>query len=172
LLIKEAVERHSSEQGFCNKLWEATALVFGTGFGFGYSPVAPGTVGSLLGLFVVWTWQQVQLPSAVNGLAIAATVLAGIPICSRAARLFDVEDPSHVVFDEIAAFPIVFLAIPFDWTSGFIGFCWFRLFDVIKPWPVHRLENLPGGIGIMADDLAAAVYAAVSLWLTVKLFEM
>ena len=75
------------------------------------------------------------------------------------------KDPGQVVFDEIAAFSVVFLFVPISLRSAILGFLLFRLFDVWKPWPARRLERLPGGLGIMADDFAAAVYAAGGLWL-------
>ncbi len=153
-----------------HKTWETTALVLGTGFGLGFSRVAPGTVGSLLGLVAVWSWQQWQLPVMAGVLMATAAILAAIPICSRAAQKFGRPDPGQVVLDEIAAFPIVFSMVAVDLTTGVAGFLWFRLFDITKPWPVRRLEKFPGGIGIVADDLAAGVYAGAALWLTVWLF--
>ncbi len=111
-----------------------------------------------------------QLPALAGFLAATATILAAIPICSRAAQSFGRPDPGQVVLDEIAALPIVFSMVPVDLTTGVAGFLWFRLFDITKPWPVRRLEKFPGGIGIVADDLAAGVYAGAALWLTVWLF--
>jgi phosphatidylglycerophosphatase A len=69
------------------------------------------------------------------------------------------------VFDEIAAFGVVYLLVPFNLLTAVLGFVLFRLFDIWKPWPARRLERLPGGLGIMADDFAAGLYAAGSLWL-------
>jgi phosphatidylglycerophosphatase A len=151
-------------------------LVLGTGFGFGYSPVAPGTVGSLWGLLLAWGLQQSGWSLWAQLVVIAVVFLVGIPICGRAARLLGAEDPGQVVFDEIAALPVVFLLIPIDGnidvTTAIAGFAWFRLFDIAKPWPVRRLDQIDGGLGIMADDMAAALYAAGALWLTVWGFAL
>jgi len=97
--------------------------------------------------------------------AAVAIALVGVPICGRGAQLLGLEDPGPVVWDEIAAFPIVFFLIPVTWTTASLGFLLFRLFDVWKPWPAYRLEHLPGGWGIMADDLAAGLYARMCLGL-------
>lgn len=71
-----------------------------------------------------------------------------------------------MVFDEIAAFPLVFAAVPVNGPTALLGFAWFRLFDIWKPWPASRLDKLHGGLGIMADDAAAGVYAGIALCLT------
>jgi phosphatidylglycerophosphatase A len=145
-------------------LAERALLVLATGFGLGYAPRAPGTVGSLAGLPLVWGIQHLSSPLAEPVTAVLLFVI-GIPICSAGARLLGAKDPGAVVFDEIAAFPVLFLGMPLNLATGAVGFVLFRLFDVVKPWPVSRLERLPGGLGIMADDFAAAVYAAAGLWL-------
>ena len=99
----------------------------------------------------------------------------GVPICSIAARRLGSKDPGAVVWDEIAAMPVVFCLTSFDRPAGSLaavlalGFGFFRLFDIAKPPPCRWLEHLPGGWGIMADDLGAAIYAGLclhgSLWL-------
>lgn len=138
-----------------------------TGFGIGRLPKAPGTFGSLWGLVLVRGLEHV--PTPWRWLLAAGIIAVGVPICGRAARLLNAKDPGSVVFDEIAAFPIVFCAVTLNWTTGLLGFVLFRLFDIIKPWPVSRLERLPGGWGIMADDLAAGMYAGGCLWCVVRL---
>jgi phosphatidylglycerophosphatase A len=76
-----------------------------------------------------------------------------------------------VVCDEIAAFAIVFALTPVTWMTAAVGFAWFRVYDIAKPWPISRLERLPGGWGIMADDLLAGVFAAAALHGTLWLLE-
>ena len=95
--------------------------------------------------------------------------MMGVPICSRSAAIIGKKDPGAVVFDEIAAFAVVYLFLPVTVWTAVLGFGWFRLFDIWKPWPVKRFECFPDGWGIMADDAVAGVYAAVFLWLTVWL---
>ena len=136
-------------------------LVLATGLGLGYAPVAPGTVGSLLGLPLAWGIQQ--LPPWGQPVVAVALFLVGVPICAAGARLLGSKDPGAVVFDEIAAFSVLFLGVQFSAVSGLLGFLLFRAFDVSKPWPVERLERLPGGWGIMADDFAAALLAGILL---------
>lgn len=136
-------------------------LLLATGLGVGYSPIAPGTFGSLLGLPLAWGIQQI--PWWGQPVAAVLLFLAGVPICAAGGRLLNSQDPGAVVFDEIAAFSVLFLGVKVNMLTGGLGFLLFRLFDVAKPWPVCRLERLPGGWGIMADDFAAALCAGVVL---------
>jgi phosphatidylglycerophosphatase A len=149
---------------------ERLLLFVATGCGLGYAPLAPGTFGSLAGLPLAWGLYHLPL----WGRCIAAVLLfvAGIPVCGVGARLLGLKDPGPVVFDEIAAFAVVFLLTPLNWLSAVIGFVLFRLFDILKPWPANRLERLPGGLGIMADDCAAGVYSAAVLWCIDRWFSL
>lgn len=144
----------------------------GTGLGLGFAPVAPGTFGSLLGPPLVWAFQQTQLPLAANFAFAVGLFLIGGPICTRSAVYFGKKDPGQVVFDEIAAFAVVYLFLPVTVWTALLGFGWFRLFDIWKPWPIKRFERFPDGWGVMADDTVAGVYAAAFLWLTVWLFDL
>ncbi|MCA9074871.1 MAG: phosphatidylglycerophosphatase A [Planctomycetaceae bacterium] len=140
-------------------LIDRVTMLLATGLGFGYSPWAPGTVGSLWGPILVWWMQSAGLTGVgwfVTSLIIA---LIGVPICKRAASILGVKDPGSVVWDEIAAFPLVFAFTQVTPATAFLGFVCFRVFDIAKPWPIRRFERLPGGWGIMADDLVAAVFA-------------
>jgi len=154
-----------------HSLWDQTVLILATGLGIGFVPVMPGTFGTLLGLPLAWGLDRSGWPLAVQIAAIVAIFLAGIPLCDRAARLFDKKDPGSVVFDEIAAVPIVFLLERMTFSTAILGFIWFRIFDIAKPWPVRRLERFPGGLGIMIDDVMAAIYAGLALWLTLKVWH-
>ena len=149
-------------------LLDLLAVSLGTGMGIGFAPKAPGTFGSLLGPPLVIATQQLDLPPAVLSIVIVAFCLLGIPICSRASVALGKHDPGQVVYDEIAAFWLVFLpqlvtGTPITWQHAIAGFVLFRIFDISKPWPVSQLERLPGGLGIMADDLAAGLMAAAIL---------
>lgn len=151
--------------------WQRFAKLVATGFGVGYVPLIPGTVGSLWGLPLVWVLQRLLSPKSPGSIfyAVAALLIAvaAVAICHRASREFEKRDPKQIVFDEIAAFPVVYLFVTINWTTAIIGFVWFRLFDIFKPWPIRRLEKLPGGLGIVVDDLAAGIYAAAALMFTV-----
>ncbi|MFQ5733493.1 MAG: phosphatidylglycerophosphatase A [Planctomycetaceae bacterium] len=148
---------------------DRAALFVATGCGVGYAPVMPGTVGSVWGVAMMIGWQQIGWPEWTGLLLGAAMFGLGVPLCSRAAAVLKVKDPGSIVFDEIAAFPFIFAFIEVTWLSAVMGFVWFRLFDVLKPWPCSRLDKLPGGLGVMADDAAAAAYAAIALWGTLRL---
>lgn len=142
-------------------------LLLATGLGTGLSPWAPGTVGSLLGPPLIWGCSLVLPPLGL----LAAGVLfiaIGPSVCTRASKLLGTHDPGSVVYDEIAAFWIVFApqlaqGEELTWPVLVAGFVLFRIFDISKPWPVSRLEKLPDGTGIMADDLAAGAMAAIVL---------
>src|SRR5437016_4747688 len=103
-----------------------------TGFGIGFAPQAPGTFGSLLGLPLAWGIQQ--LPIWGQYVAPAVCFAVGVPICGIAARRMGVKDPGAIVFDEIAAFSVVFLFVPLHIATAVVGFLLFRLFDISKLW--------------------------------------
>jgi phosphatidylglycerophosphatase A len=151
-----------------HSLRDRTILLLATGFGIGLVPVMPGTFGTLLGLPLAWVLDKAEGPPGIEFAAIGAIFLAGIPLCGRAAQLLGRPDPGCVVFDEIAAMPLVFLLERITFTTAILGFLWFRVFDISKPWPIRRFERLHGGLGIMIDDVLAALYAAIALWLTLK----
>ena len=164
-------------------------LFLAQGFGVGRIPFAPGTWGSLLG--VVWSaLLLVFFPPAIVAVVVMLSVLLAVWICGEAERIMGEKDPSSIVLDEIVAMPIVYAGIWFlaigkslefgdyvtkrggisaltelakGWPVILAGFLLFRLFDIWKPWPIRRLQNLPGGWGVVVDDLAAAFLAAVAL---------
>lgn len=150
-----------------SRIWEQSAIALGTGLYVGFIPVAPGTFGTLLA--VPLAWGLTCLPGGLQPAITVILLIAGVPICGRAAQSLGKEDPGAVVLDEIAAYLLIFLFVPWHPASAVMAFAMFRLFDISKPWPVHRLEMLPKGWGIMADDVAAALYAAgvvrALLWL-------
>lgn len=140
---------------------EWTIVFVAEGFGTGWARYAPGTWGSALGVGIAWLmW---QLPWPFRWFLTLLIVLAGIPLCGTAAKILGTKDPRRVVWDEIAAMQIVFLIAPAELILLVPGFLLFRLFDIWKPWPIERLERLPGGLGIMVDDLAAGVMASAVL---------
>ena len=144
------------------------AIALCTGFGAGYSPVAPGTAGSAVGIVIAWLLWQTELP---YGVAIAALVTAAIGFwaAERGAIHFADKDPGPVVIDEIAGQLLTLALLPHSWQLLVISFFLFRLLDIWKPFPARQLEKLRGGVGIMVDDLAVAVYGnlllqALVLW--------
>ncbi len=132
------------------------------GFGSGLAPVAPGTAGSLVGLALAWATMDMPL---VSRLVVAiALILSGIWICGEAARRIAVHDHPGIVWDEIAGIYLALLVAPPSIWAWALGFGLFRLFDIWKPWPIRDLDHrLKGGLGIMLDDLVAALYTALIL---------
>lgn len=153
-------------------LLDRLAWLYATGCGVGLAPKAPGTFGSLLGPLIVAGWQSLLRPTYESVIVAVAGVLVGVAAAQRTAQRCGLEDPGSVVCDEIAAFAIVFAMMPVTWTTAVIGFIWFRVFDIAKPWPIRRLERLPGGWGIMADDLLAGVFAAAALHATIAIIDL
>ena len=141
------------------------ALTLATWFGCGYAPKGPGTAGSLGGIVVAVLLAHLAGLAPWRLLILAAAVTpVGIWAASRTALIRNTKDPQIVVIDEVLGQWIALAAVapmsPFHLAAAFVLF---RLFDIFKPWPVRRLEALPGGVGIIADDLMAGVYAAAVL---------
>jgi phosphatidylglycerophosphatase A len=135
-------------------------LAIATVFGIGYVPVAPGTFGSAAGLAVWWLLPRSAVAQAI---AILAIFILGSWGGNVAERHFGRTDPGQVVVDEVMGMMITLFLIPVGWIGALAGFLLFRVFDVIKPYPANRLEQLHGGVGVMADDAMAAVYANLVL---------
>jgi len=132
------------------------------GFGTGLAPKAPGTVGSLFG--VVLAWWMLPLSLEMKLAAGLVMLLAGVWICGESARRIGVHDHPGIVWDEIAAMFLVLQVAPPEIWAWALGFGLFRLFDIWKPWPIRDLDHrLGGGLGIMLDDVVAALYAALLL---------
>ena len=137
-------------------------VLIATAGGAGYAPVAPGTFGAVIG--VLWHLLFRRFDNRIELVSLIALTAVGIWAAGVAAQAAGRKDPGHVVVDEVAG-QAVTLAL---WHTGafglFLGFVLFRLFDILKPWPVRQFEALPSGVGIMADDLMAGVYG----WLVLK----
>lgn len=136
-------------------------MLIATAGGAGLAPVAPGTFGSLPGLVVAWlAWKGGPWTGVV---AVAVLALVGTWAADGAARVIGTSDPGRVVIDEVAGQVMALLFLEPTWRVLAAGFFLFRLFDVVKPFPARQLERIDGGSGIMADDLAAGVYANLVL---------
>ena len=132
------------------------------GLGTGLSPVAPGTAGSILGLALAWL--TMELPLTMRLVVAIALMVSGVWICGESARRIGVHDHSGIVWDEIAGIYVALLVVPPLMWAWALCFGLFRLFDVWKPWPIRDLDHrLKGGLGIMLDDLVAALYTALIL---------
>jgi len=142
--------------------WERLQHWFAIAGPIGLIPWVPATFASLATAAACWALP----PRAATVLALAAALfLLGGFAASTAERLAAEPDPRNVVVDEIAGQLLSFVFVaPLNWRLALAGFLLFRLFDVLKPWPVYLAERLPRGWGIMADDLLAGLYAAAGLW--------
>lgn len=146
---------------------KAIVKFLATGTYTGLSPAAPGTVGTLWG--VVIAWFTAPAPPLVQALVITVVFAASVYLSGEESRNHGRHDPGHIVCDEVAGVLVAFFLIPFSWLNAIIVFILFRLFDILKPWPVGALDKrIKGGLGITVDDIAAGVYAnicaQVTLW--------
>ena len=135
-------------------------LALATVLGLGYVPVAPGTCGSAVGLLL---WMVLPASTLVQATAIGALFVTGAWSGGVAERHFDTTDPAPVVIDEVMGMLITLFLNPVGWAGAAGAFLLFRIADVVKPFPANRVERWPGGLGVMADDAVAAVYANLTL---------
>lgn len=144
-------------------LSDRLVVAIATGVYVGYLPPAPGTLGSLLGLLLLWPLK----PGTVQVLVTLFLIGVGIVVADQAARVIGGQDPPAIVIDEIAGIAVATLLLPPQVQERVVAFVIFRVFDVIKPFPARQAERLPGGFGIVGDDLIAGLYAnlLVRLWL-------
>jgi phosphatidylglycerophosphatase A len=138
--------------------------------GAGFFPVAPGTVGSAAGV-VIYMLTRHWAPVAQGSLLLAIIVI-GIWAGDVTAKALNREDPGPVVIDEVAGQLVTLFLTGVGWTGAIAGFFIFRVLDIIKPPPARQLEGLHGGLGIMADDLAAGAYGWGLMWLAAYLWDV
>ena len=146
------------------------AQLLASNLGLGYAPVAPGTVGTLAGLPAFWL---------LAGLAPAAylltlMVLTGLAVWAAGVtgRHYGVVDDRRIVIDELAGYLVTVALLPWSWLTALLGFAWFRLFDILKPPPVGWIDrHCKNGFGVVFDDVAAGLYAALALRLTLSLLQ-
>jgi len=132
------------------------------GFGSGLAPKAPGTFGTLAAIPIYLLIAQQTL--WIYLLITLIVSIAGIYICDKTSRDMGVHDHGGIVWDEIAGYLITMIAVPFSWTAVITGFVLFRLFDILKPWPISWLDKkVGGGLGIMLDDIVAGLFALIGL---------
>ena len=144
-------------------------VLLSSGFYVGYIPFASGTFGTALAALILWPVARFNaLPSEggspwVYLLIFLLITAVGIWTAGEAEKIHDKRDSGKIIIDEIAGFFVAMFLLPFEWVWVGAAFFVFRFFDVLKPWPVRWLERLPGGFGVVCDDLAAGVYSCVLL---------
>jgi phosphatidylglycerophosphatase A len=140
------------------------ARMIATWFGAGDLPGAPGTWGSLaaipFAILIVLVGGQLLL-----AVAVLIAFVVGIWASGKLATFHRLEDPQRVVIDEVAGQWLAILPIALDWRYYVVAFLLFRFLDITKPWPLKDFERMPGGLGIMADDIGAGIYAGILTWL-------
>jgi phosphatidylglycerophosphatase A len=134
----------------------------------GYAPVAPGTFGSAIGLAVFYVVRH-QRSTTVEVGVIVALAAVGLWSATEAEHHFGGIDPGPVVIDEVIGMLITLAFIPVNIAGAIVAFFIFRFLDVVKPWPARRLERLPGGFGVVLDDMMAGVYGNIVMWGLVRL---
>lgn len=158
-------------KGFFSSIYSVLLLSFSSVFGIGYFPKAPGTAASVAALLFVWFFK------CSFGQIVMATLLltlAGVYLTTVTEKLLKKTDPSLVVIDEwvgqwITLLPLVYLG-RYDFFLLILGLVFFRFFDIKKPLGIYQLQELPGGWGIMADDVLAGLYGAILLYLITFIF--
>lgn len=144
-----------------NRISRAITLFIAQGAYAGKSPVAPGTAGTLVGVLLYLGVKTLSLPK-YGALCILLCVV-GAWTADRAEALLGCKDCSSIVIDEIAGFLIAMFMVPSGWGFLAAAFLLFRAFDVVKPWPLHGLQDVRGGLGVMLDDIGAGVYTNLVL---------
>jgi phosphatidylglycerophosphatase A len=147
-----------------NIIWRVIASFFGLGF----FPVAPGTLASLA-VVLLYKWLLHPLPLPYLLVLLFLLLVLGVPAAGAYSSELKKTDPRRVVVDEAVGQFLVLVSVSPDWSLLIIGFLLFRFFDIVKPFPIRKLEGLPGGWGIMADDVAAALLAKLLLHIFIYL---
>ncbi|MEJ2101558.1 MAG: phosphatidylglycerophosphatase A [Desulfobacterales bacterium] len=144
------------------KFRERAVMFLATGLFIGAAPFAPGTFGSIIGLPIVFLLSRLNLLLAVC--FILLFILFAIGIASVAEKILDQKDPAKIVIDEIAGVMVAFIGLPFNLKTVIAGFIIFRVFDILKPFPIRTLESrVSGGSGVFLDDVVAGIYANLIL---------
>jgi phosphatidylglycerophosphatase A len=152
------------EEGKSQRKASRPATLTATFLGIGHMRPGPGTWASATTILLWWLLTIAVIPqwqTAFDIFLILLVIAVGIPAATRVAQANNLKDPSFVVIDEVAGQLISLIAVPITWKSLLAGFILFRGFDIIKPFPVRRLERLPGGTGIVLDDVGAGLYALI-----------
>jgi phosphatidylglycerophosphatase A len=137
-------------------------LILATGFGVGYSPVAPGSLGTLIAIPVYYFLSNISSP--IYEITLVGFFFLSVWISENAEIFFAKKDDQRIVIDEIMGFLITMLWVPQTAILIVIGFFLFRFFDILKPFPIRLLEKrLKGGYGVVLDDVMAGVYANIAL---------
>lgn len=158
---------------YVSRFTKYAMLAAATGFGLGLSPIASGTTGTLLGLPIIFCLAPVWAGPVIWQICCGVILtVAAVPLCDLAERYFKRKDDGRIVADEYLTFPICMIGLPLCVPVLIMAFLTNRLFDIIKPPPARRLQDLPGGLGIVADDAISVLYSLalnhLLFWLLTK----
>jgi phosphatidylglycerophosphatase A len=143
----------------------ALILFLAQGAFAGRSPIAPGTAGTFVGVLLYLGIRN--LSSVPYGFLCVLLCFLGIFVAGRAEKMLGSKDSPSIVIDEIAGYLIAMFMVPSSWGAVAAAFIIFRLFDIVKPWPLRRLQDLPGGLGVMIDDIGAGISTNIVLQIAV-----
>lgn len=144
-------------------IWRNPIHLSAFGLGFGASPWAPGTVGTLPAIPLVWLMSE--LPLTAYLITTFLLYAAGVWVSAKTTNDLGIPDHPGIVIDEIVGYLITMTAVPINIWTLTTGFLIFRFFDIVKPWPIRHLEKIPGGTGIMIDDAAAGAISLIIMQL-------
>lgn len=162
--MKNLLIKYGSWQKAPESIWTDPIHFVACGLGSGASPIAPGTMGTLLA--IPFYFLIADLPLIVYLTLVLLLFGFGVWCCDKTAKDFAVHDPSAIVFDEVVGFLVTMSLLPNTWFWCILGFIAFRVFDIVKPWPIGFVDRrIKGGLGIMLDDVLAGVYAGALLQL-------
>lgn len=142
--------------------------ILSTFFYVGYLPLIPGTFGSIAGVFLFYC---VKDNNFIHILLTLTVIILGFLISGRAEKVFNKKDSRCIVIDEVSGTLLALIFIPYDIKLVILAFILFRILDTLKPYPAGRLENLPGSIGIMGDDIVAGLYTNIILQVVLRLIS-
>lgn len=156
------MKHQDSQTALAKTVLRSPVHLLAFGFGSGLSPVAPGTFGTLMAVLLYLPMQSLNVMSYC--VLVALICLAGIWICGKSSEMLGVHDHGGIVWDEFAGYFITMIAAPAGWLWIVVGFILFRIFDIIKPWPIKWADTkVHGGLGIMLDDILAGVFSLLVL---------
>lgn len=140
--------------------------LLGFGFGSGLAPIAPGTFGTLPALPLAWGLIMAGVSLSTYLVLVCIMFLAGVYICGETERQLGIQDYGGIVWDEIVAMMLLLAFVPLTWLAWLLAFIVFRFFDAVKPWPIKWLDSrIHGGLGIMIDDIIAAVFSIAVMYI-------
>lgn len=142
-------------------------LLLATGLGSGYSPVAPGTFGSLVGLLLYVPLSYLTLPLYL--VTVLTFIILSAWVSTAAEALLQAKDCQKIVIDEVAGILVTMALVPYSWKAAILGFVLFRIFDIVKPYPARLIQDkVTGGWGVVGDDVMAGIYANIVLQVILK----